>query len=158
MRFRALRIVTLVAAAAVVGPVVTGCSSDDSSGTQSPGDEVESDGESVVTADPNDTDNPAAFDFTSTISITETGFEPRQAVAVLGEMLTFVNNTDRAQTIRFTNGTPNVDGAPTIGPIEPGESLSFPEPLESTISLIYESDGLPGQQGQLQVDPGIEEL
>lgn len=118
----------------------------------------ESSASTEFVADPNDTDDPTAFAITSTVTITETGFVPIQAVAVLGDTLTFVNETNVVQTIRFTNGSLNVDGPATLGPIEPGESLSYAEPLSSTISLIFESDGLPGQVGRLQVDPGIDNI
>ena len=100
----------------------------------------------------------SAFDFTPTITITEDGFVPLHAVAVFGETLTFVNQTDRPQTIRFTNGSPAIGGAESIGPIPPGGSVSFDEPLETAISLVYNASDLPGATGRLQVDPGVDTL
>jgi hypothetical protein len=101
------------------------------------------------------TSDGTTFDFTPTITITDDGFLPLQAVAVFGETLTFVNDTERAQTIHFTNGSPEIGGADTIGPIQPGASMTYPRPLETAISLVYEADSLPGFTGRLQIDPGV---
>lgn len=122
------------------------------------GDDTSTD-PTVETVSPDDTHDKTLTDFTSTITIKPTGFEPLKASAVLGDTLTFVNETSTEQTITFTNGSVDVDGkVTTIGPIPPGQSVSVPEPLAITISLVYESTGLPGKQGQLQIDTGITEI
>ncbi len=106
--------------------------------------------------DPNDTSDDAVFAFTSTITITEGGFEPcSKAVAVFGDTLTFVNETAREQTITFINASPTIDGPTTLGPIAPGAAMDYTEELGSAISVVYESDGMPGHTGQLQINPGI---
>lgn len=105
-----------------------------------------------------ETSDGTAFDFTSTITITEDGFLPLKAVAVFGEALTFVNDTGTSQTISFTNGAPAIGGERTIGPIAPGGSMTYPGELATAISLVYEADGLPGKTGQLQIDPGVDTL
>lgn len=116
------------------------------------------DNSAVETMAPDGTD-ATAYAFTSTITIKPTGFEPRKATAVVGETLTFVNETSEPQTVTFINGSLDMNGEmKSVGPIAPGQSLSVPKPLEITISLIYESSGVPGQQGQLQIDPGIDTL
>ncbi len=111
-----------------------------------------------VTLAPSDTADPAGMQFTSTITITADGFVPEQAVAVFGETLTFVNDTAAEQTVRFTNGSVNIDGPASFGPIPPGGTVSMDEPLDTSASLLYESDGLPGVIGRLQVDPGTLDL
>lgn len=112
----------------------------------------------VLASAPVDTADIAQFDFTATIRITDDGFVPSWAVAVFGETLTFVNDTDETQTVRFTNGVPNVDGPGSLGPIPPGGEFSLDDPLSAAISLVYESSALPGRTGRLQVDPGVENL
>jgi hypothetical protein len=124
-------------------------------GCSSGGDDTSSTETTVV---PFDTGQADRFAFTPTVKITEDGFRPEQAVATIGQTLTFVNQTARPQTITFTNGSPEIGGAQTIGPIAPGQQMSWPRPLSATISLRYESDALPGQSGQVQIDPGIDHL
>ena len=139
LRVRPLTPLVLVG---LISVAVGGCADEDASGT---------------TVAP-ELGGGASFDFTPTIKITDDGFVPLQAVAVFGETLTFVNETDRPQTIHFTNGSPAIGGAQTIGPIPPGESRTFPKPLEAAISLVYEADALPGETGRLQIDPGVDTL
>lgn len=135
------------------GASVAGCASDDGEG------DVSSDTVSdTVVADPTDTANDDILAFTPTIRITESGYLPQQAVAVFGQTLTFVNETAREQSIRFLNGTPHIGGPDTVGPIEPGGSMTIEEPLDTAISLIFESDSLPGFTGRLQIDPGLADL
>jgi plastocyanin len=112
----------------------------------------------ATTVVPIDTGQKDRFDFTPTITITDAGFRPAEAVATIGQTLTFVNQTSRPQTITFTNGSPEIGGAQTIGPIAPGQQMSWPRPLSTAISLRYESDALPGQSGQVQIDKGIDNL
>jgi plastocyanin len=140
------RHIALAALALVVLPAA--CSGDDS-GTDP----------TVESVSPDDTHDKTLTDFTSTITIKPTGFEPQKASAVLGDTLTFVNETSEEQTITFTNGSLDIDGnVTTVGPIPPGASISVPDRLAITLSLVYESTGLPGKQGQLQIDSGVKEI
>ena len=149
---------TLASLAVVCLFAVTGCSGDD--------DDDSSDALSAEATQPepgttllvDDQGDPTRINFTSTITITEGGFVPLQAIAVFDQTLTFVNETDRDQTITFTNGSPAVGGPQTFGPIPAGQSMSWPEPLSAAISLVYEADALPGKTGRLEIDKGTDQL
>lgn len=139
----------VVPALLAIAALTSSCSGDDSGAAA----------DDYIAADPNDTPDMTKFAFTSTIKITSAGFVPLQAVAVFGETVSFVNETTESQTISFINGGLGAGGAIVeVGPIAPGASASVPEPLSAAISLVFESDGLPGKQGHLQVDPGVDEL
>lgn len=149
------RILSSIALASLLA--VSACSDDDGdSDDVATADSVEPSGETTTL--PLETSDTSRIAFTPTITITEDGFLPLQAVAVFTQTLTFVNETDRAQTITFTNGSPQVGGPKTFGPIPAGESMEWPDPLDTAISLVFEADSLPGQTGRLQIDPGVDEL
>lgn len=145
-------VIVLVAAISTAA----GCSSDDEG--EGEGDISSDTVSDTVAVDPSDTANDDLLAFTPTIRITESGYLPQQAVAVFGENLTFVNETEREQLIEFMNGTPHIGGPDTIGPIEPGGTVTVEKPLDTAVSLIFESEGLPGFTGRLQIDPGVDDL
>lgn len=137
------------ALAVAVVAVVSACSSGDD-----PSLSPVVDGGSAP-AIPIETADGTTFDLTSTITITADGFIPLQAVAVFGDTLTFVNETEQPQTVTFTNGAPVIGGSQTVGPIAPGGSSTYDGELQTAISLVYEVDGLPGLTGRVQIEPGI---
>lgn len=143
-----------ITALALLALAMSACSSGDDPAVD-PAGSVGEGSASLPDLPPEDASDGSTFDFTPTITITPDGFLPVQAVAVFGEELTFVNETATAQTIHFTNGSPVIGGAETVGPIPPGESMTFPGELEAAVSLVYEADGLPGVVGRLQIDPGV---
>lgn len=137
----------LLGAAAVVA-IVSACSSGDDPSLSSVV-------EGSAPAIPIETADGTTFDLTSTITITPDGFIPLQAVALFGDSLTFVNETEQAQTVTFTNGSPVIGGAQTVGPIAPGGSSTYDGELTTAMSLVYEVDGLPGLTGRVQIEPGV---
>ncbi len=75
--------------------------------------------------------------------ITDDGFKPRELVSIIDEEITWTNETDAPQTIRF------VAGGRTIGPIGPGEKGSYTP--DGTYSIAYTLADDPDVKGLVQV-------
>ncbi len=63
------------------------------------------------------------------VFITDDGFRPRDLVSIVQEEVTWINETDSPQTIRF------LAGGRKVGPIEPGGRASYTP--DATISIAY---------------------
>ena len=94
------------------------------------------------------------YDSGETITITPTGFQPKELVAQTGLKLTFVNHTAIAQHVQFEHSRDAKGNLIASGAIPPGKSWSYtPENWESA---TYHSVDQPSLRGQIQIQPPAE--
>jgi hypothetical protein len=94
------------------------------------------------------------YDGGNTVTITASGFQPRELVASVNVPLVFVNHTKTVQRVQFEHSR-DVDGQLLrSGPIPPGGSWSYT--WRTWESATYHSIDRPAQRGQIQIQPPAE--
>jgi hypothetical protein len=94
------------------------------------------------------------YDSGSTVTITQTGFQPRELIADVKVPLTFVNHTKIVQQVQFEHSR-GVNGQLIHSDqIPPGGTWSYtPQTWESA---TYHSIEQPAMRGQIQIQPPAE--
>ncbi len=87
--------------------------------------------------------NDPVFSVGQEVFITDDGFVPQQLVAIVGEKISFVNETNDTAEVRFSA----IDFA--TGPIEPGERATYTP--EGAYSIGYHVAGDKNVTGAIQV-------
>jgi hypothetical protein len=94
------------------------------------------------------------YDAGATITITASGFQPKELVATVKVPLTFVNHTTTVQHVQFEHSRDAQGRLRASGPIAPGKSWSYtPDTWESA---TYHSVDQPALRGQIQIQPPAE--
>ncbi len=88
----------------------------------------------------------ANFDFGQTVTITRSGFQPAWLVSLIGQPVTWTNDSGAAQSVVF-------DHLPVQSKVIPpgGTYVYVPQ---SMASITYHSGVHPGLRGKLQATPG----
>lgn len=86
------------------------------------------------------------FDFGQTVTITTSGFRPRQIVTLLGRPVQWRNSSGVTQSVVFDHFPQR------SGPIPPGGTWTFTPRNE--ISITYHSGTRPELHGAVEVTPG----
>ena len=86
------------------------------------------------------------FDFGQTVTITRTGFQPAWLVSLIGQPVTWTNQSGASQTVVF-------DHLPVTSKVIPPGGTYVYTP-QSMASITYHSGLHPGLRGRLQATPG----
>jgi len=97
--------------------------------------------------------NPS-YDAGETVTITATGFEPKELIATVNVPLTFVNKTKRVQHVLFEHLHAADGQLLSSGAIAPGQHWSYTP--DSWGSATYHSIDQPELRGQIQIQPPAE--
>ena len=94
------------------------------------------------------------YDSGSTVTITATGFQPKELVAPVKVPLTFVNHTTTVEQVQFEHSRGANGQLLRSTPIAPGAKWSYtPQTWESA---TYHSIERPALRGQIQIQPPAE--
>jgi plastocyanin len=137
-----MRRLPIIASLAVAALAVTGCGG--SSGTPVSSAPVSTPADAAPAAssgklDPN-------FDFGQTVTITRTGFQPAWLVSLIGQPVTWTNDSGAAQSVVF-------DHLPVRSKVIPPGGTYVYTP-QSMASITYHSGVHPDLRGKLQATPG----
>lgn len=83
------------------------------------------------------------------IFLTSEGFKPKQLISISGEVVTWINETDETQRIRFVN----IEFAPGTlesPPLEPGGKVTYTPP--GAISIVYQLGDDEKMRGAIQAE------
>ena len=94
------------------------------------------------------------YDSGSTVTITATGFQPKELIATVKVPLTFVNDTASVEQVQFEHSRGPDGLLIRSAPIAPGGKWSYtPQTWESA---TYHSIERPALRGQIQIQPPAE--
>jgi hypothetical protein len=94
------------------------------------------------------------YDSGSRVTITATGFQPKELVATVKVPLTFVNHTTSIEQVQFDHSRDPAGNIIRSAPIPPGGHWSYtPQTWESA---TYHSIEQPALRGQIQIQPPAE--
>jgi hypothetical protein len=94
------------------------------------------------------------YDSGSTVTITPTGFQPKELIALVKVPLTFVNHTSTVEQVQFEHSRGADGQLIRSSPIPPGGHWSYtPQTWESA---TYHSIERPALRGQIQIQPPAE--
>jgi hypothetical protein len=94
------------------------------------------------------------YDSGNAVTITATGFQPEELVALVKVRLTFVNDTKHVEQVQFEHSRGPDGQLRRSTPIQPGGRWSYtPQTWESA---TYHSIEQPTMRGQIQIQPPAE--
>lgn len=92
------------------------------------------------------------FQIGQTLTLTDAGPVPRTLVVIRERELTIRNDGAAPRTLTFVNASVDGGDQRTLGPIDPGASMTYVPTVP--ISMAYDLDGDGAVDGTLQVDTG----